>query len=90
MADYEVTCVNKDTNSRHDDCRCITRIGLDDGSWSTEYVSPEEAYDLVEIRNKTITVDGTRVEGNIREGTKYVRSQPNDSRTDNLLQQDSC
>lgn len=90
LADYEVVCVDTDDSSQYDDCRCITRIGLDDGGWSTEYVTPGEAYDLVERRNKTIVVDGTTVEGNIRNGTKYVRSQPNDSKDDNLLQQDGC
>lgn len=90
---YRVECVNIDENSDHDDCRCIEEIGIPAKRGDVNLYTPEEIHDRIQSgdeffvehegeRTFLIPVD--------REGTKYVRTEQNDTSDDNLLQQDPC
>lgn len=94
MATYKVECVDQDPSSSYDDCRCIERIGFPSTSGGTVYQTPEEVYDIIEVDGDNVVVEHrgsrTQVEGVKRGSTKYVRSEPNDTKNDNLLKQTSC
>lgn len=85
-------CVDIDDGSEYDDCRCIETIGYQytDTVWES---TPEEVHEKIKD-GKTFYVkhegEKTELEAAEREGTKYVRSEPNDTKDDNLLKQDSC
>lgn len=88
----QVTCVTTDSNSTHDDCRCIERIGYEVLS-STVFKTPAQMYDKID--NGTdfyILHNGTRtpLEKAKWGSTKYVRTESNDTERDNLLKQPSC
>jgi hypothetical protein len=94
MAKYVVKCVNIDHGSDYDDCRCIESIGFPGKSTDTVTRTPEQVYDLVENEGETIVVEhngsNTEVHGATHGTTKYVRTEPNDTKEDNLLKQPSC
>lgn len=91
---YQVECVTIDDSSTHDDCRCIELIGIPRKGGGTNTYSPARIHDRIEEEGDTFYVeenDGrTYLEAVEREGTKYVRTKPTDTKDDNLLQQPSC
>lgn len=88
----EVRCVNTEHNPQ--DCRDIETIGFDAENGGIATRTPAQVYDLVENEGYRVVVEhlGTRTDVNAvkRGATKYVRSEPNDTKQDNLLKQDSC
>jgi hypothetical protein len=94
MATYEVKCVNIDQSSDYDDCRCIKSIGFPTESGGIGTWTPEEVYEWVENDGHKVVVkhNGSRTEvhGATHGSTKYVRTEPNDTKEDNLLKQQSC
>ncbi|MFC3958906.1 DUF3892 domain-containing protein [Halovivax cerinus] len=95
MATYVVQCVNIDENSTHDDCRCIEAIGFPGENTDIVTRTPAQVYDMVEVDGDTVIVkyqgQETEVHGaTTSSGKKYVRTEPNDTKADNLLKQDSC
>jgi hypothetical protein len=94
MATYVVECVNVDDGSQYDDCRCIESIGFPAKSGGITTRTPAEVYDWVENDGHTVIVehdgDETEVVGVLDGTTKYVRTEPNDTKDDNLLKQPSC
>ncbi|WP_080509711.1 DUF3892 domain-containing protein [Haloarcula japonica] len=87
-----VRCVNVDTNPQ--DCRDIETIGFDAEEGRIATRTPAQVYDLIEKEGYNVVVEhnGERTDVNaVKRGTtKYVRSEPNDTKNDNLLKQDSC
>jgi hypothetical protein len=87
-----VRCVNVDSNPT--DCRDIETIGFDAKEGGIATRTPEQVYDLIEKEGYNVVVEhnGTRTDVNaVKRGeTKYVRSEPNDTKDDNLLKQDNC
>lgn len=94
MATYIVKCVNIDQGSQYDDCRCIESIGFPAESGGIATRTPSQVYDLVENDGHTVVVEyngtETEVHGAKHGTTKYVKTEPNDTKADNLLKQDSC
>ena len=94
MATYFVKCVNIDQGSNYDDCRCIESIGFPGKNTDTATRTPPEVYDLVENDGHTVIVEHngteTEVHGATHGTTKYVRTESNDTKEDNLLKQPSC
>lgn len=87
-----VQCVNVENNPQ--DCRDIKRIGLPAEGGRIATRTPAQVYDLIEKEGRSVVVEhkGTRTDVNpVKRGsTKYVRSEPNDTKEDNLLKQPSC
>lgn len=89
---FEVVCVNKDSSSRYNDCRCITQIGYE-VLGSVYKKTPEEVHDKIKDgKDFYVEYNGKRTDlvAAERGSTKYVRTEPNDTKNDNLLKQDSC
>lgn len=83
-----VECIVKGDSDKYADCRCVTRIETN-----------EETYTRLEAHNAVkdgalIWVEGPETRVKLidaeREGTKYVRTEPNDTTDDNLLKQPHC
>lgn len=91
-ASYTVVCVDVNQSSSYDDCRCIEYIGFKGKTTDVVRKTPAEAYEMIDDPGDTATIEGTstELEQATRGGTKYVRTQSNDTMSDNLLQQDSC
>lgn len=88
----EVTCVTTDRGSDYDDCRCIETIGYE-VLGSTTQKTPAEMHDKINSGTDFyVKENGSKayLEAAERNGTKYVRTESNDTRRDNLLQQPSC
>lgn len=88
----EVVCVDEDSTGPND-CRRITRIGYE--ILNSRYSkTPEEVHDHIKYDGKQYVVEHEDTETELiaeeREGTKYVKTQQNDTLDDNLLQQDDC
>lgn len=94
MATYVVKCVNIDQSSDYDDCRCIESIGFPGKNTDTVTRAPAQVYDWVENNGHTVIVEHndseTEVHGATHGTTKHVRTEPNDTKEDNLLKQQSC
>lgn len=94
MAKYVVQCVNIDQGAQYDDCRCIKSIGFPTESGGITTRTPAQVYDLVENEGHKVVVEENRTETEVHGAThgktKYVRTEPNDTKRDNLLQQSSC
>ena len=94
MVAYPVKCVNIDQTSQYNDCRCIESIGFPAEGGGTATRTPEQVYDMVENEGDKVVVEyegeETEVHGATHGNTKYVRTEPNDTKEDNLLQQPSC
>lgn len=88
----EVQCVDVGSNPK--DCRDIDFIGLPAQEGGIVSLQPERVYELIEDEGRDVVVEHqgyqTDVEGVKRGSTKYVRSEPNDTKDDNLLKQSSC
>lgn len=94
IAKYEVKCVTKESNSDYSDCRSIAEIGFPGKSVDIARKTPSEVYDMIDGGNMVVVNHRGR-ETEVRkakteEGTKYVRTEPNDTEEDNLLKQDAC
>ena len=91
-ATYTVVCVDIDESSNHDDCRCIENVGFRAENGGVAKRTPEQAYEMIDDPGDTAHIEGTdtELEQATRGSTKYVRTQSNDTKNDNLLQQDSC
>lgn len=91
---YRVECVTTDDSSDYDDCRCITEIGIPSKSGGVNTYSPARIHDRIVEDNEEFFVkhggEKTYLDPAEREGTKYVRTEPNDTPDDNLLKQDDC
>jgi hypothetical protein len=87
-----VQCV--DVDSPATDCRDIEKIGFPEENGGVTTRTPAQTYDLIEKEGYNVVIEqgGTRTKVNAveRGTTKYVRSEPNDTKEDNLLKQDSC
>lgn len=93
MGTYRVECVNVDESSEYDDCRCITTIGIPSKSGGVNTYNPARIHDRIEDEGDTFYIQHsgkTHLEARKREGTKYVRTENNDTKQDNLLKQPSC
>lgn len=94
MAKYEVSCVTIDQGSQYNDCRCIDHIGFPAENGGTATRTPAQVYDMIEKNGDTVVINHlgteTKVVGATRGRTKYVRTEPTDTKNDNLLQQPSC
>lgn len=87
----EVVCATKNPDGP-DDCRCITEIGyviLDKRRTKT----PKQVHeDIKDGKDYYVEYGGERTDliAVEREGTKYVRTEPNDTDDDNLLKIGDC
>jgi len=86
----KVTCIVKGEAHLHSDCRCITEIQVD--GWKK--YTRSEAHDKVKASPGSIVVEGGGQTVDLlpaeREGTKYVRTRPDDTKEDNLLKVKTC
>ncbi len=86
----KVTCIVKGEAHLHSDCRCITKIKTD--YWK-EYTR-EQAHEQVKAHPGSIVVESVGATAPLipaeREGKKYVRTRPDDTTADNLLQVVKC
>lgn len=86
----KVTCIVKGEAHLHSDCRSITKIKTD---YYNEYTR-EQAHDKVKASPGSIVVEGGGETAPLipaeREGKKYVRTRPDDTTADNLLQVQEC
>lgn len=83
-----VSCIVKGDSDKYSDCRCVTEIQT-----NRKRYSREQAHRGVD-NGKIIWVEGSNSRAKLlaaeREGTKYVRTEPNDTEKDNLLTQPEC
>jgi hypothetical protein len=86
----KVTCIVKGEAHLHSDCRSITKIKTD---YYNEYTR-EQAHDKVKASPGSVVVEGGGATAPLipaeREGKKYVRTRPDDTTADNLLQVPEC
>lgn len=89
----EVVCATKDPSGPND-CRCIEEIGVDLTTVGfTIKKSPKEVHeDIASGTDYFVEYNGSKTEviAAERDGTKYVRTEPNDTEDDNLLKIGSC
>ncbi|MFB6145713.1 MAG: DUF3892 domain-containing protein [Candidatus Nanohaloarchaea archaeon] len=76
------------------DCRSIAEIGFPGKSTDIVTRTPAEVYEWID-EGDTVVVNHQGRETRVRkatteDGTKYVRTEPNDTKEDNLLKQDAC
>lgn len=83
-----VSCIVKGDSDKYSDCRCVTEIQTNRKTYSRE-----QAHRAVD-NGRTIWVEGSDSRAKLRaaerEGTKYVRTERNDTKDDNLLKQREC
>lgn len=90
---YEIKCVDIDEDSYCDDCRSIKHLGIERDGGGTNKYTPAQIHDKINngeefyIFNNNQKTNLIAVE---RERTKYVRTEMNDTKNDNLLKQSSC
>ena len=91
---YKVVCVNVKNDCSFKDCRCIKDIGISAQGGGVNKYTPTRMYDRIANGEEFYVEDGkgnkTFLVKAEREGTKYVRTKPNDTESDNLLEQNSC
>lgn len=91
---YSVECVNTDDSSHYDDCRCIETIGIPSKSGGVNKYTPERIHERIKEEDDSFFVEhqGSRtyLEPASHGSTRYVRTEPNDTKADNLLKQPSC
>lgn len=84
-----VTCIVRGDRDKYSDCRCITEIRIDAGRYSRT-----EAHNKVKASPGSIYVEVTGSKANLvpaeREGLNYVRTAPNDTTADNLMNVKDC
>lgn len=94
MGRYPVECVTVDSSSEYDDCRCITTIGIPSKGGGTNTYTPARIHDRIEDEGDSFYIEHggseTDLETAERGGTKYVRTESNDTEDDNLLEQPPC
>lgn len=86
----KVTCIVRGESYRYSDCRCITEIQVDGWKRYTRL----EAHEKVKSSPGSIVVEGggrtAALVAAERDGTKYVRTRPDDTTEDNLLAVREC
>lgn len=91
---YPVECVVTDDSSEYNDCRSIITIGIPSKSGGVNTYTPEEIYNRIVQDDEEFVVkhEGSRTSlVPVEDGeTKYVRTEPNDTKEDNLLKQPNC
>lgn len=84
-----VACIVRGESHLYDDCRCITQIRTDARTYSRL-----EAHNKVKDTPGSIYVEAGGSRANLvpaeRQGLKYVRTAPNDTKEDNLLKARDC
>lgn len=94
MTKYEVQCVTMESNPNYHDCRGISTIGIEGNISVTLQKTPAQVYEKIEDGHTVVVEhEGTETEvikATTEDGTKYVRTEPNDTKDDNLLKQDAC
>jgi hypothetical protein len=89
----QVTCITIDDGSSYDDCRCIEYIGYENNLGNTITKRKQEVHDdIKDGKDYYILHNGTRtqLEAAGRGEDRYVRTEPNDTERDNLLNQPRC
>ena len=85
----KVTCIVRGDKNTYSDCRCITQIRTEIGTYTRI-----EAHNKVKNAPGSIYVEVGSSRANLvaaeREGLKYVRTAPNDTTADNLLKVRDC
>lgn len=91
---YKVKCIIKNDESDYNDCRCIKQIGIPAKGGGTNKYTPKQIHDRIKEEGDEFFVEHegekTYLRAVEREGTKYVRTEPNDTPEDNLLKQPEC
>lgn len=94
MPTYPVKCITMESNPDYEDCRGIETIGFPGQDTPTAERTPAQVYDMIEEEDVKVVVEHegeeTEVVQATYEGTKYVRTEPNDTPEDNLLKQPEC
>ena len=94
IVEYEVQCVTKESDPDYPDCRSIAVIGIEASLGVTREKTPAEAYDKIDDGHEIfVKHNGNRtrvMKAKMDDGTKYVKTEPNDTKDDNLLKQDAC
>lgn len=94
MAGYRVVCVVIDYDSPHDDCRCVEALGFRSQSGGTITRTPAEVYGMIEEAGDTVVVDyreeTLKLVAATRDGTRYVRTEDEDTAEDALLNKQTC
>jgi len=90
---YRIKCVEINNACEFKDCRKIKLIGvLAQGGGVNKY-PPARIYERINDGEEFFILNGPKKTFLIkaeREGTKYVRTEPNDTEDDNLLKQSAC
>ena len=85
----KVECIVTGDAGKHSDCRCVTSIRTDARTYTRT-----EAHDRVKQSPGSIFVAQGGSKADLvpaeREGLKYVRTERNDTTTDNLLSVPRC
>ncbi len=85
----KVTCIVRGDKNTYSDCRCITQIRTEGGTYSRL-----DAHNKVKNAPGSIYVEGGGSTANLvaveRGGLKYVRTAANDTTADNLLKVKDC
>ena len=94
MVSYQVICVTKKSTDGYSsgDCRVIDEIGYIFGNTLRRY-RKSTIHDSIERGNRYYVKNGsteTDLIADERNGTKYVRTEPNYTDSDNLLELSSC
>lgn len=91
---YRVKCVIVDDASAYEDCRCISKIGIPKKGGGTNLYTPARIHDRIVEEGDEFYVEHngeqTYLQAVERQGTKYVRTEANDTKDDNLLKQPPC
>jgi len=90
---YKIICVDIDNNSAYKDCRCIKHIGIGVQGGGINKYTPSQIHNRISLGEKFYVETNARRTFLVRverEGTRYVRTEPNDTESDNLLKQKSC
>lgn len=90
---YQVKCIELEEKSEYSDCRKIKLIGISAKHNTINKYTPARMYERIK-NGKTFFVlfkeKKTYLEKAERDGTKYVRTESNDTNKDNLLKLDFC
>lgn len=91
---YKIKCIGIENNCSFRDCRSIKYIGVSAEGGGVNKYSPSKMYERIS-NGEEFYVEGSNGSKTFlikaeREGTKYVRTEPNDTENDNLLKLGSC
>lgn len=91
---HEIYCRSINQNSPHDDCRCIDYVRFM-ANGASHKAPPEMVYDHIVEQGKEFYVEYEREKTEVvpvenSDGENYIRTAPNDTKNDNLLNIKSC